>query len=54
MNVPHILYLFFYLTEEHLSCFQFLAITKIAAVNTVEQVSLRYGGASLDICPGVV
>jgi hypothetical protein len=37
VNVPHFLYS---LVEEHLSCFQFLAIMNKAAMNIVEQVSL--------------
>lgn len=37
--------------EEHLGCFQFLAITNTAAINIVEQVSLRDGGASFEYIP---
>jgi hypothetical protein len=47
--VPYSLYLFF--CEEHLSCFQPLAIINNTAMNIVENVSLLYVGASFGCMP---
>jgi hypothetical protein len=47
-NESHFLDPFF---GKHLGCFQFLAITNIAAMYLVEQVSLWYGGASFGYTP---
>lgn len=44
-NIPHFKKNFF-LVEEHLRCFQFLAIMNEATINTVDQVSLWLDGAS--------
>ena len=45
--------LFFYpfLVEEHLGCFQVLAVINNAAMNTVEQMSLWYASAFLGYMP---
>jgi hypothetical protein len=40
--------------EEHLGCFQFLAIVNMAAMNIVEHVSLLHIRASFEYMPGVV
>ncbi|ERE70318.1 Protein of unknown function DUF3704 containing protein [Cricetulus griseus] len=37
--------------EDHLGCFQFLAITNSAAMNIVEQMSLLYECASFEYMP---
>ena len=43
------------LVEEHLGCFQVLAITNNAAMNTVEQCPCGISVHLLDICPsGIV
>lgn len=37
--------------DGHVGCFQFLASVKAAAVNTAEQVSLRWDGVSFGHMP---
>ena len=39
------------LVEEHLGCFQFLAIMNRAAMNIVDQVSLWWDGKSFGYMP---
>jgi hypothetical protein len=46
----HIFYIHSFV-EGHLGCFQVLGITKEAAMNIVEQVSLWFGGASYGYMP---
>ena len=51
INVLDFLYPFS--VEEHLGCFQFLAIITGGAMNIVDQVSSCYGGHLLLICPEI-
>ena len=52
-RVTHFLWPFFFQfpSTEHLGCFQILPITKNATMTIVEEVYLRYGGASLEYMP---
>jgi hypothetical protein len=47
-------HIYIYICTLQLGCFQCLAIMNKAVVNTVERVSVSYGGASLDIWSGAV